>query len=71
MTTTRQFPSPPLAERLKALGVPAQEQSRDALWLRFAKRFGLTDRIPESISTDEVAEFAILVLELRMAGSES
>ena len=38
----------------------------------FAKGFGLTERIPESISTDEVAEFAILVLELEMnAESES
>jgi hypothetical protein len=63
---TRQFPSPALAARLEALGVPAQSQARHALWLRFAKGFGLTERIPESISTDEVAEFAILVLELRM-----
>jgi hypothetical protein len=72
MTTTRQFPSPFLAERLEALGVPRERQTRHSLWLGFAKGFGLTERIPESISTDEVAEFAILVLELEMnAESES
>lgn len=57
-------PSKSLRDRLSALGVDEENQTRDALWRLFASKYGLTERMPESIGTDELAEFVVLVLEL-------